>query len=86
MLLINYELPESGYIANIMVFDSRGRRVKRLASNMLLGTSGSIQWDGADDAGRRAKMGAYVIFIEAFDLKGNVNRYKKTVVVATKLR
>jgi hypothetical protein len=86
VLLINYELPESGYIANIMVFDSRGRRVKRLASNMLLGTSGSIQWDGADDAGRRAKMGAYVIFIEAFDLKGNVNRYKKTVVVATKLR
>lgn len=86
VLLINYELPESGYLASIMVFDSKGRRVKRIGSNMLLGTSGSIQWDGADDAGRRASMGAYVIFIEAFDLKGNVKRYKKTVVVATKLR
>lgn len=86
ILLINYELPESGYHASIMVFDSKGRRVKRIGSNMLLGTSGSIQWDGADDAGRRASMGAYVIFIEAFDLKGNVKRYKKTVVVATKLR
>lgn len=85
VLLINYELPESGYIANIMVFDSRGRRVKRLAANMPLGTSGSIKWDGTTDAGGRANMGAYVIFIEAFDLKGNVKRYKKTVVVATRL-
>lgn len=86
ILLINYELPESGYLASIVIFDSRGRKIKRIGSNMLLGTSGSIQWDGADDAGRRASMGAYVIFIEAFDLKGNVKRYKKTVVVATKLR
>ncbi len=86
ILLINYQLPESGYIANIMVFDSRGRRVKRLAANLLLGTEGSIQWDGSNDTGNRVSLGAYVIFIEAFDLKGQLKRYKKTVVVATRLR
>jgi hypothetical protein len=86
VLLINYVLPESGFVANIMVFDSRGRRVKRLAANTTLGTSGSIKWDGTTDANGRASMGAYIVFIEAFDLKGNVKRYKKTVVVATKLR
>lgn len=85
VLIINYKLPESGYVANIMVFDSKGRRINRLASNMTLGTSGNITWDGATDGGRRATMGAYVIFIEVFDLNGNIKRYKKTVVVATKL-
>ncbi len=86
ILLINYQLPESGYIANIMVFDSRGRRVKRLAANLLLGTEGSIQWDGTNDEGRRVSLGVYVVFIEVFDLKGQLKRYKKTVVVATRLR
>lgn len=85
-VMITYELPESGYIANIMVFDSRGRRIKRLAANVSLGTSGSIKWDGTTDSGGRATLGAYVIFIEAFDLKGDVKRYKKTVVVATRFR
>jgi hypothetical protein len=85
-VMINYELPESGYIANIMVFDSRGRRVKRLAANTTLGTSGSIKWDGTTDGGERATVGAYVVFVEAFDLKGNIKRYKKTVVVGTRFR
>ena len=81
ILLLNYRLPESGYIANIMVFDSRGRRVKRLAANLLLGTEGSIQRDGSNDTGNRVSLGAYVIFIEVFDLKGQLKRYKKTVEV-----
>jgi hypothetical protein len=85
MLLISYSLPEAGFIANIMVFDSRGRRVRRLAANMTLGTSGSIKWDGSTDESKRAPIGAYVIFIEAFDLKGNVKRYKKTCVVAARI-
>jgi hypothetical protein len=85
-VMINYELPESGYLANIMVFDSRGRRIKWLAANVTLGTSGNITWNGTTDAGSRATMGAYVIYIEAFDLRGHVKRLKKTVVVATKLR
>ena len=85
-LLISYELPEDGYIANIMVFDSRGRRVRRLAANMPLGTSGNLKWDGFNDAGAPATIGAYVIFIEAFDLRGNIKRYKKTVVVGARLR
>lgn len=84
LLMIEYELPEAGYIANIMVFDSKGRRVKRLAANTTLGTSGSIKWDGSTDEGKRANIGAYVVFIEAFDLRGNVKRYRKTCVVATK--
>lgn len=88
VLLINYNLPEDGYTANIMVFDSQGRRVRRLASNITLGTSGTIKWDGATDDNRKANLGAYIVFIEAFIIKNsvkqNVKQYKKTCVVATR--
>ncbi len=83
-LIINYHLPESGYLANIIVFDSQGRKVRRLVSNLSLGTSGTIKWDGATDSNQKAKLGAYVVFIEVFDLKGQVKHYKNTCVVAAR--
>lgn len=88
VLLINYNLPEDGYTANIIVFDSQGRRVRRLASNLTLGTSGTLKWDGSTDENRKANLGAYVVFIEAYiiknNVKQNVKQYKKTCVVATR--
>ncbi|HOP05380.1 MAG TPA: lamin tail domain-containing protein [Tenuifilaceae bacterium] len=88
VLLIDYILPEEGYIANIIVFDSMGRRVRRLASNLSLGTSGTLKWDGVTDANIKVPVGAYVIYIETFTVKENVKKnlkhYKKTCVVATK--
>jgi hypothetical protein len=88
VLLINYNLPEDGYTANIIVFDSQGRRVRRLASNLTLGTSGTLKWDGTTDENRKANLGAYVVFIEAYiiknNVKQNVKQYKKTCVVATR--
>jgi hypothetical protein len=88
VLLINYNLPEDGYTANIIVFDSQGRRVRRLVSNLTLGTSGTIKWDGVTDNNRKAALGAYVVFIEVFttknNVKDNVKQYKKTCVVATR--
>lgn len=88
VLLISYNMPDEGYTANIMVFDSKGRRVRRLASNLTLGTSGTIKWDGVTDENRKASVGAYVVYIEVFTLKNNVKQnlkqYKKTCVVATR--
>jgi hypothetical protein len=88
VLLINYILPEDGYTANIVVFDSQGRRIRRLASNLTLSTSGTIKWDGVTDSNRKAALGAYVVFIEVFttknNVKDNVKQYKKTCVVATR--
>jgi hypothetical protein len=88
VLLISYNLPDDGYTANIMVFDSKGRRVRRLASNLTLGTSGTIKWDGVTDENRKASVGAYIVYIEVFTLKNNakqnLKQYKKTCVVATR--
>jgi len=83
---ITFNIEEPGYVANIKIFDSRGRLIKYLANNTLLGINQTITWDGLDDQNQKAPMGVYVVFIDLFDLKGNVKQYKKSVVVASKLQ
>ncbi|KAB2871233.1 MAG: hypothetical protein F9K37_03835 [Bacteroidales bacterium] len=83
-LLINYNLPDAGYLANIRVYTSIGVEVYRLANNLLLGTEGSIRWDGINFSNRRVPVGIYIIYIEYFNLKGEVKKEKKVCVVASR--
>jgi len=82
---INFLLDEPGYVANIKIFDSKGRMIRYLANNQLLGIEGVITWDGLDDKNQKAPVGIYVVYIEIFDLDGNVKQFKKPVVVAARL-
>jgi len=82
---ITFLLGEPGYVANIKIFDSNGRLIRYLANNLLLGIEGVITWDGLDDKHQKAPMGIYVVYIETFDLDGNVKQFKKSVVVAARL-
>ena len=84
-LLISYKLPSDGSVANIRVFDSGGREVRRLASNLLIGTEGEITWDGLNGKNQRVPVGIYIVYIEYFNPNGAVKKYKKTCVVAEKL-
>jgi len=81
---INYQFSEQGYIANISVFDSKGKLVKILVKNELLGTKGSYIWDGITESGQKAIIGIYIIYFEVFDMMGNSKSYKKTVVLGGK--
>jgi len=81
---INFTFDEPGYVANIKIFDSKGRLIRYLANNQLLGIDGVITWDGLDDKNQKAPVGIYVVFIEIFNLEGNVKQYKKSIVVAAK--
>jgi hypothetical protein len=81
---INFLLNEPGYVANIKIYDSKGRLVRYLANNQLLGVNETITWDGLDEKNQKAYVGIYVVFIELYDLDGNVKQYKETVVVAAK--
>lgn len=85
MLTIGYSLPEAGHVANIRIFTSEGKEVKRLASNLLLGTEGQIFWNGLNEQNQKVKPGIYLVYIERFDLKGNSTQYKKVCVVAQRL-
>ncbi len=82
---IQYQFIEAGYSCNIRIYDIKGREVKNLVRNELLGSSGRFQWDGTDDAGKKARVGIYILSIEAFDLSGKVKRQKRQVVLAAKL-
>jgi hypothetical protein len=78
---INYELEKPGYIANISIFDSAGRFIMKLANNEILGTSGTIVWNGENEAGQRQKLGVYVVLIEIFNTSGEIHQYKDGVVL-----
>ncbi|GAB4277106.1 MAG: hypothetical protein Kow0068_00040 [Marinilabiliales bacterium] len=86
VLSINYNFGKPGYVANINIFDSKGRLIRKLVSNELLATSGTFTWNGITDYDAKANIGIYIIYIEIFDLNGNVKKYKKSCVLAAKLK
>jgi len=82
-IIFSFDVP--GYMANITIYDSRGRLVCNLVKNKLLGTSGSFSWNGINENNEKASIGIYIIYLEVFDLKGKVKHYKKTAILGGKL-
>ncbi|MCV9388236.1 lamin tail domain-containing protein [Reichenbachiella ulvae] len=82
---ISYRMEQPGAFANVRIYDSQGRQVRTLAENQLLSTEGALHWDGSTDAGQRAAIGYYIIFVEIYDHKGNQNSFKQTVVLGGRL-
>jgi hypothetical protein len=72
------------YTAKIHVFDSRGRPVKTLVNCKNIASQSRFVWNGLDDNGNVVPIGIYVVFVELFDLQGDIKRFKKAVVVAAK--
>ncbi|MEI8202045.1 MAG: lamin tail domain-containing protein [Bacteroidota bacterium] len=85
VLNISYTFAEPNYVANISIFNSKGGIIRNLEKNQLLGTQGTFTWDGLDNDKQKAGIGIYIIYVEVFDLNGNVKHYKKTAVLAGKL-
>lgn len=81
---INYHFDAPGFIGNITIYDSKGRLVKHLVRNELLGVKGTYSWDGINDEREKCRIGIYIVFFEAFDLSGKVKQYKKTCVLGGK--
>jgi hypothetical protein len=81
---IGYKFDQAGYTLNIYIFDGSGQQIRHLVKSKLAGSEGAVSWDGRKEDGSRASVGIYVVFAEIFDLDGQVRRYKKPVVLATK--
>ena len=86
VLTIAYAFDQAGFTGNMAVFDLAGREVRKLMENELLGTSGAVSWDGILDDNTLARIGPYVVYFEVFDLAGNTEKFRETVVVAQKLQ
>ncbi len=82
-LEIFYNLPKEGYAASLTIFDSDGNIIKSLIRQNLVGTTGTVRWDGDTDAGEgvKARPGIHVLYFEVFSPDGDVQRVKKAVVV-----
>lgn len=85
LLQINYKMEDAGYSLNLIVYDSRGRKVKQLTHNELLGSSGSFYWNGETEDFQKASVGIYILLFEYFDLQGNVKTEKLTTVLGGRL-
>ncbi|MEK6565465.1 MAG: lamin tail domain-containing protein [Bacteroidota bacterium] len=83
---ISYDLPSSTSLIHLRIYDIRGRLIRTLANAEFSGAKGSLIWDGLDNGKQRARIGPYVVLIEALDSQGGaVHSAKSVVVVATKL-
>jgi hypothetical protein len=72
VLQITYTLTNSGTLGKAQIFDDRGRLVRTLFTNELLGTSGTFTWDGLTDQQVKASIGVYVLVFEVFSTDGGV--------------
>jgi hypothetical protein len=81
---INYQFDEVGLVGSISIYDAAGRLVRQLIKSELLATEGTYTWDGITEQREKARVGIYVIYFEVFDTKGNVQKYKRSVVLASR--
>lgn len=85
VLNISYKLDEPGKVANVYIFDSKGRQVRYLIRNEQLAQDGTFSWNGVNDDNEKAAIGIYIVYVELFNLSGKVNKYKLTCTLAGKL-
>ncbi|MGE0636403.1 MAG: lamin tail domain-containing protein [Bacteroidia bacterium] len=81
----NYVFDTPGFIATITIYDARGRTIKNLLTNELLGTTGTISWDGINESSEKARIGIYIAYIELFNIAGEQKNYKKSFVLGGRL-
>lgn len=72
----------AGALARVRIFDAQGRPVRTLREVELLGTRGTLRWDGSNDEGRRARAGIYVIYAEVFAPGADTKQEKLVAVLA----
>lgn len=81
---VQYSFEQGGYVANVRILDFQGREVKELANNATLGTDGFFRWDGDTEQGSKARTGYYIVWVEVFNTNGQVDTFRKRVVVAAR--
>lgn len=84
-MIARYEMPKSGFVCNMSIYDSNGQMIRKLLRNELMGTQGIITWDGANDQGLLERMGIYVVSGDFFHADGEVIRVKEVCVIAENL-
>jgi len=85
LLIVTIRENDPDYVVNIFIYDSRGRLVKQIVNNVLIGSEGIFTWDGMTLSRSKAPMGFYVLLLELMRPDGIVRKIKKSVVLGAKL-
>lgn len=67
-----YSMAQPSCLGTVSIYDERGRLIRTLFKNQLLGSSGSFSWNGVKDDQTKASIGVYVVVFEAFSLDGGM--------------
>jgi hypothetical protein len=81
---LSYQLDEPGWSASIFIYDIKGRLVKTIANNELIGTSGSYTWDGTNEEKRKETTAVYLIYVQFFNPARKTKVFKKVCVLSGK--
>lgn len=82
---IHYRTDSPGYMANALVLNSMGVKLRTLASNLLLSSEGHLAWDGKTDKGGNTNVGIYVLYFEIFNpVKGHRKQLKLPIVITSR--
>lgn len=79
--VVQYELPFQVGVVSIKIYDVKGRLIRRLVNNEPTGSVGRVVWDGRDDERQKARIGMYIVLLEAIGEGGDVVHASKGVVV-----
>ncbi|RFC54160.1 lamin tail domain-containing protein [Brumimicrobium aurantiacum] len=85
-LLLTYEVSSPDLMGDIVIYDDKGRMIKEVFKNHLLGNEGTVKWEGTREDGTKASIGPYIIMFEIFDLESSkIETIKKVVTLAGRL-
>lgn len=81
--LIQYKLPFDYATITCSLYDIHGRRICDLRRGTESSGEGVMLWDGQDNSGCPARIGIYIVYLEAIDYaSGTVIHEKNTIVLA----
>ncbi|VBB47064.1 exported hypothetical protein [uncultured Paludibacter sp.] len=78
-----YKTDENGFVANAVIFNAVGVKMKQLAQNQLLSSEGFLMWDGTNDKGKIVNPSVYVLYIEIINSEKGIKKSKKLPVVVS---
>jgi len=85
VLIVNYQLVDEDYLANVTIYNDKGIPVKKIFRNTSIPKVGYFEWDGLNDSGGLNKVGVYVIKIKVFSLNGKSRHFEEACILAAKL-
>lgn len=80
---LRYKTDENGYVANAVIYNSVGVKIKQLAQNQLLSADGFLSWDGTNDNGKIVNPNVYVLYIEIVQTEKAIKKIKKLSIVVS---